>query len=127
MTQLIIGTAILAALGQSSERSTANKTDECRATYVYSSDEPQTIKTRFAEWSVHAILIGCAKALDSITADDKRKTAEVLRAVFTESDLHLIVRIKTPAFREDVVKRINRALRRTVVSDIAFLRASRAE
>ena len=128
MPHFLIGTSlILLAASHGTVVADSVKDSQCRATYIYASDQPQAITTSFAKWTVQAILIGCRSDLESIDSEQRRRVLEAIRVLFVESDLHLLMRLKTPAFRDEAVKRINIALGRSAVSDIAFMSATRSE
>ena len=124
----VAGAMVLAALGYNNGSGAGANDSGCRPTYIEVNEKPLTIQARFGTWTVQAILIGCRKDLDSISDEEKRKIVNVFYALFAETDLHLLLRIRTSEFREELVKRINdTVLLRRVVSAIAFLQASRAE
>ena len=100
---------------------------DCRPAFVYGSDKARTIDAGIARWSVHVVLVGCQSDLDALTAEEKATVLQVIDQIFRKEDLRLIGRTKTREFREGLAKQINTALKRSVVSDIAFLQANRSD
>lgn len=98
----------------------------CKPAFVYGSESAREIDVRFARWSVQVLFVGCQHELDAMTETDKATALQAIDEVFQKEDLRLLGRTKTRSFRESLVKRINVALKRPAVSDVAFLHASRS-
>jgi hypothetical protein len=92
----------------------------CQPTWAYLSTKPLSVDSGTYTVKFTAILIGCAKNLETLKSVEIGKVQVALKRFLGERSLDLVGAAETRELRQGAVEAMNRALGRQALADIFF-------
>jgi len=92
--------------------------EDCRPAFAPVSSDAIKVSLDGAEWQIDAVVIGCERQVTGLTERERATIVDILKALVRDRHYHLMAERHRKEFRDEVCRRINRTLRRDVISDI---------
>jgi hypothetical protein len=105
-----------ASAGWSQDRNAA----ACNPKWIFLSKKPISTKSGAYETEFSGILIGCRSRLEDLSEQQLTKVQEALKLFLSERSLRLIGGADSEELRAAAVAAVNKALGKSIVSDIYF-------